>query len=170
MVGVGMREDVAASFLLPDGIFPRMRLLAWGWTKKGDRFKSPSDATWWKARYQFPLWAPLETYMQLASASGNEPPGVLWDDELAAGDQAELSRALPAVVQQDLPPVNEAPCPRWLIPPGRGMMPIANPDCIKPDKDKIRDEIDKVHRRGNDDWATWLLLGVLAYLVLEDRK
>jgi len=167
MIRVGLREDVARSFLLPDGVLPRMRLLAWGWTKKGDKFKSPSDAAWWRSRYQFPLWAPLETYLQQASASGNEPPAVVWDDDLAAGDQAELSRSLPQVVQGDLPPVFEAPCPKWLIPPGRGMLPIINPACVDPQP--VRDEIDKVHRRGGTDysWVVWVILGIL---MLDRRK
>ena len=59
----GARSDVAESFAPPDGVFPRMRLLAWGWEKPGDKFKSPSDAAWWKKRYQFPLWNPIETYL-----------------------------------------------------------------------------------------------------------
>ena len=162
MERVGLRSDVARSFLLPEGIFPRMRLLAWGWTKKGDKFKSPGDVAWWKARYQFPLWNPIETYIQQATLSGNEPPAIQWDEELAAGDQAELSRSLPAVVEDDLPPVNEAPCPKWLIPPGRGQTPIANPACI--DKKPIRDEIDKVHRpppSSDNGWMLWLLLGLV---------
>lgn len=167
MIRVGLREDVARSFLLPDGVLPRMRLLAWGWTKPGDRFRSPSDASWWKARYQYPLWAPLETYLDQATRSGNEPPAVVWDDDLAAGDQAELSRSLPQVVGQDLPPVNEAPCPKWLVPPGRGMLPVANPACLP--GDKIRDEIDKVHGRGGTDYS-WLLWVVIGIMLLDERR
>ncbi len=167
MVRIGLRSDVAESFLLPDGVLPRMRLLAWGWTKKGDKFKSPSDTAWWKARYQFPLWAPLETYLDQATRSGNEPPAVVWDDDLASGDAAELSRSLPQVVQGDLPPVFEAPCPKWLIPPARGMLPIPNPACIP--TGPIKDAIDKVHRRGGTDYS-WVLWLVIAWMVIDERK
>jgi len=136
-IAAGWREDVASAFLPPDGIFPRMRLLAWGWTKPGDKFKSPSDAKWWRSRYQYPLWNPIETWLDQALRGGHVDSFV-WEDDLAAGDPAELSRSLPAVVRDDLPPVSEAPCPKWLIPPGRGMMPIANPECLrKPAKDII---------------------------------
>ncbi|HZV63436.1 MAG TPA: hypothetical protein VFG03_00800 [Telluria sp.] len=168
LIGDGVREDVASSFLLPDGVFPRMRLLAWGWTKKGDKFKSPQDASWWRARYQYPLWQPIETYFDQMTRNGNAP-SVLWDELLAKGDPAELSYAVSAVVQQDLPPVNEAPCPRWLIPPGRGMLPIANPSCLeKP----VRDEVDKVYpkpvvERADWSWLVWIALG---YLALRDKR
>lgn len=168
LIGGGLREDVAASFLLPDGVFPRMRLLAWGWTKKGDRFRSPQDASWWKARYQYPLWQPIETYIDQLTRSGVDAPSVMWDEALAAGSPEELSYSVSAVVQQDLPPVNEAPCPKWLIPPGRGMLPIPNPSCLeKP----VRDEVEKVFPRPveGSDWS-WLLWLAVGYLALRDKR
>lgn len=170
LISSGVPETVARAFLLPDGVFPRMRLLAWGWTKQGDRFKSPSDAAWWKRRYQYPLWAPIETYVDQVTRAGNEPPAVAWDDDLARGDPVELSRSLPAVVQQDLPPVNQAPCPKWIIPPGRGMLPIANPECLKKDLDKLKEQIPKIPGfRPARDW-TWLLWLAIGYLILESNE
>lgn len=160
----GVREDVAQSFALPDGVFPRMRLLAWGWTKQGDRFKSPSDTAWWKKTYQFPLWNPLETYIDQLSRSDVDMGPYVWNDDLASGDPAELSMSLPAVVQEDLPPVNEAPCPKWLIPPSRGQLPIPNPACLKK---PLRDVIDRVTpQKGTALWPWLLLLGA----VLLSRK
>jgi len=147
-------ENFARGFLLPDGVLPRMRLLAWGWEKPGDKFKSPSDASWWKRRYQFPLWAPLETYLDQVARQGHEPPVLQWDDDLAAGDPAELSRSLPSVVQYDLTAVSEAPCPKWIIPPSRGMLPIPNPKCFeKP----VREVIDKLRpQSGGFPW--WIIV------------
>lgn len=128
--------DELRRFLLPDGVFPRMRLLAWGWEKPGDRFRSPTDGAWWKARYQYPLWSVLDTYLLFAPpwllSPENAGGELAWDAELAAGDAGELSRNLAAVVERDLPPVTEAPCPRYLIPPGRRQLPIPNPACVKP--------------------------------------
>jgi hypothetical protein len=162
MIAHGMREDFARSFLPPDGILPRMRLLAWGWTKQGDRFKSPSDAAWWKSTYQYPLWNPLETYVDQLERAGASPI-VHWDDDLAAGNATLLSYSLPAVVQDDLPPVNEAPCPKWLIPPGKGMLPIPNPACLaKP----VRDIVDKL--RPQKSSFPWWILGL--FVVLSERR
>lgn len=163
-IGEGMSEEVARSFLGPDGIFPRMRLLAWGWEKKGDKFRPVSDRAWWRARYKFPLWDPVITYIDQATQAGIAPP-IVWDEELASGDAAELGRTLSAVVQSDLPPVDSEPCPKWLIPPGRGMLPIPNPKCLP--KQPIRDEVEKVHRPGRD-W-TWLLWLGVAYLIYDSR-
>lgn len=167
-IGDGLPELIARSFLGPDGVFPRMRLLAWGWEKKGDKLRPPADVTWWRGRYKFPLWDPVITYLTQATNAGIAPP-IVWDEELARGDAAELARTLPALVEGDLPPVNEAPCPKWLIPPGKGMTPIPNPSCI--DKEPIRDEIDKVHprpRAGSDMAWLWLALAV-AFVLYEER-
>lgn len=117
--------DAVGRFLLPDGVLPRMRLLAWGWTQPGDKFKSPADGGWWKRIYDYPLWNVIDTYILYQQGD------LYFDHELAAGDQGELSRSLAAVVQYDLPPVQEAPCPRYLIPPGKRQLPIPNPACVK---------------------------------------
>lgn len=164
MIRGGMPTTLAESFLLPDGVFPRMRLLAWGWTKPGDKFKSPVDKQWWSKVYQYPLWAPIETYIEQATQAGMEPPALLWDEEMASGDPAELSRSLPIVIQSDLPPVNEAPCPKYIVPPRRGMLPILNPSCIKPPTTPIR-----VPAASKSDWS-WLLILVLVYAISKDRK
>lgn len=150
----------------PDGVLPRMRLLAWGWRRKGDRFKSPSDASWWKSIYDYPLWNPLETLADQAERAGDPLPAFVWSDELAAGDVAELSRSLPQVVGEDLPPVNEAPCPRWLIPPGRGQSPVPNPSCASKGRDELEKVIPKLPVTQSYDWLLWL---GLIYLALEDQ-
>lgn len=154
----GARRDVAESFGPPDGVFPRMRLLAWGWQKPGDRFKSPADSSWWKKRYQYPLWNPIETYLDQLQRGEIDAGGVMWDDDIANGDPAALSMSLPLVVQEDLPPVNEAPCPKWLIPPSRGMLPIPNPACLKK---PLEDVVDRLRpKEGTNLWPWLLLLGV----------
>lgn len=159
-IAAGYPES-ARAFLAPYGVFPRMRLLAWGWTKPGDKFRQADDAAWWRRRYAHKLWPAIETYVAIAEQAGIGPPGVLWDKEMASGDPAELSRSLATVVELDLPPVNEAPCPRYLIPPTRGMLPIPNPSCIPmPDRPAAQPVV-----RSNA--ALWLLL---AALVLKKRK
>jgi hypothetical protein len=169
-IDAGWREDMAQGFLPPDGILPRMRLLAWGWTKPGDKFKSPSDRAWWRQRYQYPLWNPLETYVQQLERTGVAPLSTFTiDEDLAAGNAALLSYALPAVVQGDLPPVNEAPCPKWLIPPGRGMMPIANPECaVKKLVDKFKNVplVPTLPRLTPPSVPWWLIVGVIAVVVM----
>lgn len=171
-IAAGWREDMAQAFLPPEGILPRMRLLAWGWTKPGDKFKSPGDASWWSKRYQYPLWAPLETYLTQLESHGM-PVSFTWDDDLAGGNAALLSYSLPAVVRDDLPPVNEAPCPKWLIPPGRGQMPIPNPECVLKDIkkriDPLKDIIPPGPRRSSPTDLTWLVLAGLVALLLLDK-
>ena len=157
----GPRTDgVTERYVAPYGILPRMRLLAWGWTKPGDRFKSPSDSSWWRTTYQYPLWNPLETLVdQLQRAS--EEITVWWDEDLASGDEGELSRSFASVLQNDLPPVQEAPCPRWIIPPGRGQLPIANPSCLEqPTKDIIAPLLPKPE---SSSWWLWLLAAALLF-------
>ena len=167
LIGQGVRSDVAESFAPPDGVLPRMRLLAWGWQKPGDKFKSPQDGSWWAKRYQFPLWAPLETYMDMLQRAGTSPPAFLWNDDMARGDPAELSMMMPSLVQDDLPPVNEAPCPKWLIPPTRGMLPIPNPACLKK---PIKDVVERLRPKESTNLWPWLLLLGLIVLARKDRQ
>lgn len=166
----GWNVDVASSWLLPDGILPRMRLLAWGWTKPGDRFKSPSDRAWWGKRYQYPLWNPIETYVDQAERQdGTDSSGFVgWDDDLAAGDEAELSRSMPAVVHDDLPAAMAKPCPEWLIPPGRGMAPIPNPSCLKGPIRDIGKKIIPILAPGiSVPWWAW---GIAILLITRRRR
>lgn len=168
-IAAGWREDIARAFLPPDGIFPRMRLLAWGWKKKGDVFKAPGNEQWWRSRYQYPLWNPLETYLTQADSGGH---GALfsWDDQLASGAPALLSYAYPSVVRDDLPPVNEAPCPKWLIPPGRFQMPVPNPECWVRElpKGPAKDIIDRL-RPPKKEPANYLWL-ILILIAAADRR
>lgn len=156
-IASGMREDVARAFLHPDGIFPRMRLLAWGWEKPGDKLQGSGNAEWWRKRYQYPLWNPIETYIY-AVESGGGFADITWDDDLARGSSALLSYALPNVVQYDLPPVMEAPCPRWLIPPGKRQLPVPNPECARRDVvDRVSPVVDKL-RPQPTSFPWWLVL------------
>jgi hypothetical protein len=163
----GPRDDgVLERYVAPDGILPRMRLLAWGWTKQGDRFKSPSDTAWWKATYQYPLWNPLETLVDQLQRQSEEVT-MWWDDDLAHGDKAELSRSYASVLQSDLPPVNESPCPKWIIPPGRGQLPLPNPTCLK---DPVKDIVDVIHPPPQASSSWWWLLVVGALMLFDDDK
>lgn len=150
----GVPEDVARGFYPPDGVLPRMRLLAWGWQQMGDHFRSPQDRQWWSATYQYPLWAPLETLMGQLARAGAAPPALMFDEQLAAGDPSELGRSYPAVVQSDLPPVTAAPCPRYLIPPARGQLPILNPSCL------VQPVRDVIGPATETSWWPWLLLAL----------
>lgn len=171
----GLPSTFAESFLAPDGILPRMRLLACGWTKPGDSFRRPDDASWWRQPYKFPLWAPLATYADALDKTGDHAVNI--DADVASGDIAALSQSLTQTVD-DLKPVLEAPCPKWTIPPGRGQMPVPNPECIRKEldknKDKIRKELDKVPRpspsTGSSGIGMLVLLIAIGYLVGRKRR
>lgn len=162
-IAAGVREDIAQAYFHPDGILPRMRLLAWGWENPGDKFKSVDDKGWWSRRYQHPLWNPLMTYAEQMEKSW----GMLsmhFDDDLAKGAPALLSYAFPSVVRDDLPPVDEAPCPMWLIPPGKFQMPIPNPECIKKRLKPILKPIeDVVIPKKKQSSYLWLVLVGIAW-------
>lgn len=126
MALVGGPDDVARRYQAPDGILPRMRLLAWGWEKPGDKLRSPSDSAWFSRRYQYPLWAPIATYVSQLVNAGQEPPAFQWDEDLAKGDAGELARSLPDAVQA-MAVVSASPHPQWVIPAAERQLPIANP-------------------------------------------
>lgn len=172
----GVPDTIAQSFLRPAGILPRMRLLAWGWTNVGDKFKLPTDAAWWGKSYGYPLWNPLTTYLTEVTKAGFEPPAVFWDSDLARGDVAELSRSMQAL-QQDAGDVFEAPCPRWLIGPKPGQLPVLNPECIRRDLEKQRGTLEKIvdiilspFTSKTSDAASLILVIAVGYLLLKKGK
>lgn len=160
------------TFLAPAGILPRMRLLACGWTKPGDTLRRPQDSAWWGAPYAFPLWNPLRTYASLVgSVAGVE---MRPDDDLASGDIAALSQSIVLLVD-DAAPVFEAPCPKWLIPPGRGQLPIPNPECLERE---LRDRVDKIRDKvpgfrkpvASDGLALLIALLAIGYLLTRGNR
>lgn len=164
----GMDALAASQYMAPDGILPRMRLIACGWLKPGDSFRRPEDGAWWQSPYRYALWPQLATYATLVDRTGAH--SFTWDDQVAAGDSGAISQSLQLTVAE-LKDVLEAPCPRWIIPPSGGL-PVANPECARKDKDKLRDEIDKVHPAPSSSNSLWwvLLLVGLAYAVGKKRR
>jgi hypothetical protein len=180
LIAQGVPEDWARAFALPDGIFPRMRLLAWGWVKPGDRFKQPTDKLWWAAPYKYPLWDPIATYLDAVTAhAGASEPGWHWDAAMAAGDSASLSHSFAAVVGNDWGAIRKDASPKWLIPPpGAGLMPLANP-AYRPDStvDKIIKPISELMVRApitvdpasSNRIPWWFVVGI-AYLLARRKR
>lgn len=172
---IGVDALTADSFLEPDGILTRMRALACGWTKPGDKMRLPTDTAWWNKAYAFPLWNPLTTYVTNISKVPSVGTDVFFDEDIARADSAALSTALGGM-NAEITELLEAPCPRWIIPPGRGQMPIANPECAKKDKERLdreraieRDQRQKANKSEAWDWILFLGIGALVYFAGKRR-
>jgi hypothetical protein len=168
-VAAGLTTNVAESYLAPDGVLPRMRLIACGWLKAGDSFRHPEDAAWWKQSYRYDLWPQLESYA--AAVDNTASHEMTWDADVAAGDVGAISQAMSLTVEE-LKDVFEAPCPKWLVPPGRGM-PTPNPECIRREAEKNKDKIPlpPVPQRGSSSGSGWLLLVIaVAYMLGRKRR
>lgn len=167
----GFPALASQQYMAPDGVLPRMRLIACGWLTPGDSFRRPEDGAWWQSPYRYALWPQLATYATLVDQIDPRVRHVMtWDEQVAAGDSGAISQSLQLTVAE-LKDVLEAPCPRWIIPPSGGL-PVANPECARKDRDKLRDELDKVHPAPSSSSSLWwvLLLVGLAYAVGKKRR
>lgn len=189
-IAVAVPEDVARSFLAPDGVLLRMRALAVGWTNPGDKIRAPNDTAWWGATYRFPLWNPLGTYVDgisAALAATGATPGVAFNEAAARGDSAAISRIVAGMREElaflegkdpDCKPGDlcQAPCPPWLIPPGkRGTMPLPNPDCAVRDVERRKRELEERQRNRADTNKQkgidqLIIIGVLVLAYFAGRK
>lgn len=165
---LGLSEYVADAFAMPRGVLPRMRLLAGGWVRPGDKFKE-TDAAWWGQPYAYALWNPLATWAAFVEKAGIGA-GWSWDDELAAGNASAVSRAL-ALANDDLTTIKRLgydKCAPWIIPTAKGAMPLPNPICPPPETDKFADPI-KEARKATPDFPWWLV-ALIAVVVVGKRK
>lgn len=158
------RAAWAPQYLAPDGILPRMRLIACGWLKPGDQFRRPDDAGW-REVYRYDLWPQLGTYVDQLEKSGVTAP-MTFDDTLASGDIGAITQAMEQTVRE-LQPVLEAPCPKWLVPTQRGQLPLLNPECLKKPLKKI---VDKLKPPASSSSTWWLWLIAIAYLVGRHKR
>lgn len=173
-IEAGVDETTARSFLQPDGILTRMRALACGWTKPGDKLRDPSDRAWWSRTYAFPLWNPLATYVDRISNVTPDAVRGTFDEALAAGDSTALSQFLADHMQAEITDLLEAPCPQWIIPPGKGQMPVPNPDCAAKENDRLRREKEtrrkqreELQRQKGFDIVSVLLVVGIGYLAFK---
>lgn len=125
-IASGEPESVAMAYYTPTGILPRMRLLAAGFTRKGDKFKSATDRAWWTARYAHPLWPVLRAWLRNARNPSGGPTHL--SDDVANADAGALSQELLAI-NDELRAIGESGLlgmsPPYLIPKGE-TMPAAN--------------------------------------------
>jgi hypothetical protein len=179
----GLREDIADAFLLPLGVLPRMRLLAVGWTKPGDSFKSAQDAGWWKRPWHKGgdyLWNPLATWaaaIQKAGLGGNFG----FDEEIAKGYPEAISDAI-AGVRVDLKLIQDARadiCAPYLIPRVKGVIPDPQVVCLarvaaEQNRERIEEEVRKSPIANPPTvaipWWAWVAVGWIAITVTSRRK
>lgn len=171
----GLPTPVARAFLHPLGIIPRMRLLACGWTKPGDKFRKASDRAWWTKRYQHPLWEPLGTWIDSLAHSDVGQRAMVFEEAIANAEPAALSRELATAVEdlRIIRAANADICAPFLIPRRRGVMPEANIVCITRieagDKlEKHKEPIEAIFRPALPWWVVVGLVFVASKVI--DRR
>lgn len=171
----GLPTSTARAFLHPLGIIPRMRLLACGWTKPGDKFRKADDKAWWTKRYQHPLWEPLGTWIDSLAHSDVGQREMIFEEAIANADPAAISRELPTAVE-DLAIIKRANadiCAPFLIPRRRGVTPEANIVCITrieagDQLERNRDKIETIFRPALPWWVVVGLVFVASKVI--DRR
>lgn len=168
-IAAGLPEQTARAYLAPDGVLPRMRLLASSWEKPGGKYAA-AGLPWWGQAYKYPLWAGVSRYAADVDALGDHH--MVLDEDVANRDAAAVSHVLATVEQVDAPPVFAAPCPKWIIPPTRGALPTPNPDCLRQELEKNKDKLPLpiMPVKRNDNVFGLLLIVAVGYLVLRKGK
>lgn len=179
-VAGGFPEDVAEAYFMTLGILPRMRMLACGWTKPGDKMRLPTDAAWWAATYAHPLWAPLWTYANQVRASGATRPWSM-DPQLASGEPGALSHSILGVASElaAITRLGHDVCAPYLIPRVRNVLPQPSAVCIarigakkkKDDRDKDTGERKRDEKvRAATNTGVVLLVGFAVYAITFHHK
>ncbi len=152
------KDAWAVPWSAPFGVLPRMRLLACGWTKRGDTLKSADDAAWWSSEFlldkpvslprvkgfvQPSVWTALATYAAWVETNVKDVSWTLTPD-LFSGDSNALSTEL-VNVAEDLARLS-APlkgtsnradgCTPYIVAIKPGQQPIPNSPCIASLSDK----------------------------------
>lgn len=130
----GIADVFASAYMMPLGILPRMRLLAFGWEKPGDTLRQPTDRAWWSKRYTSggfaprKLWEPLSTYVD--KVVPNTTPH--FPEDVAAMDATALARQRNATASEleDIQRVKADICAPFIIPARRGVVPTPETVCI----------------------------------------
>jgi hypothetical protein len=127
----GIPASIALGWFMPDGILPRMRLVACGWRNPGDNFRAPTDEVWWRTPFALPLWVPLATYARTVERLAHQTAW-LFDDDMSKGDSDALSPALRATAAdlRDIERVFSDKCLPYSVPRAPGVQPIPNAPCI----------------------------------------
>lgn len=170
----GLSSITAVSFLWPNGILPRMRMLAAGFTKDGDKIKAATDSAWWGKPYAYPMWNPVGTYLDKCHAADLDGPFV-WDEGVANAEPGALSQAIISIADEidGLRKGKALGCAPFFIPARRGVMPTPNPACAAKDvARKIAEPIIEPIRRQKGALADagTVLLFVLFILAASKRS
>lgn len=165
-VAAGVPAGVAQAFLPPSGIFPWMRVVAFG--LDGGLVRDPADADWWAQPFPLELYAPAGTWADIVAKQGNTH--FAWDDALASGDSSAIAQTMMASAQELEDVVESEACPKFIVPKTRGMLPVPNPQCWKADLDKLKDTVDKLHgRKSNAARSSFLFWIAFGYLVIRGK-
>lgn len=149
-----------------------MRLIACGVANRGDKFKSPADDAWWKAKYRYAgdiAWNVLLKYATLWNDAADPPITV--DEDVASGDNGAISQTMNRVLLSDFPPFRDSPCePPFIIPTIPNMFPPMNPACADFVRKVINTPVEAVKGIKKEfTTAAWIAIAVVAYFILKDK-
>lgn len=169
----GYARDTAQRWVMPDGILPRMRLVACGWKNPGDRFRAAEDAAWWARPYELPMWVPLLTYAQTSEKAGQV--GWLWDDAMARGDSTALSHGIISA-QSELDKIVAArsdKCLPYFVPKRAGVQPLPNKPCLvalAAARKGLPEKIPGLKPPNPFHVPDWMYWAVIAYVITKIAK
>ena len=168
-IKAGVPEAAARAFLPSQGVFPWMRLVAFGLDE--GVFRDPTDTEWWSAPYALELYAPAGTWADIMAGRGDTHFG--WDEQLATGDSSAIAQSLAMSAQEIEDVVEQEGCPKWIPNKVRGLLPTPNPKCWGPDiekgKEALRDVVEKLHGgkpASSRSFLFWLAVG---YFVIKGK-